>query len=79
MLANFLLLSVLATLTLAAPPTPINELAARQSSAADGGLSSLLGGAGGSGQSSGVGATVGGGLDGAEGALENLGGAGGAL
>lgn len=40
-------------------------------------LSSLLGGGAG-GESSGLGATIGGGVDGAEGALENLGGAGGA-
>ncbi|KAJ4413788.1 hypothetical protein N0V82_008332 [Gnomoniopsis sp. IMI 355080] len=94
MFAKTIFFATLATLALAAPPTPVNELAARQTgggladllgSGGAGGLASLLGGAGGatgatsggSDESSGLGATLGGGLDGAEGALENLG-AGGA-
>lgn len=49
MFAKSLILATLATLALAAPPTPVQHIAARQSSAAAGGLSSLLGGTGGAG------------------------------
>lgn len=44
MFAKTIVLAVLATLALAAPGSPVNELAARQTGS---GLDSLLGGAGG--------------------------------
>ncbi|KAJ4394268.1 hypothetical protein N0V93_003485 [Gnomoniopsis smithogilvyi] len=52
MFAKTIIFATLATLALAAPPTPVNELAARQTG---GGLADLLGGAGGAGGASGAG------------------------
>lgn len=46
MFAKTIVFATMATLALAAPPTPVNELAARQTG---GGLADLLGGAGGAG------------------------------
>lgn len=55
MFAKTIIFATLATLALAAPPTPVNELAARQTG---GGLADLLGGAGGAGGASGAGGLV---------------------
>lgn len=49
MFAQTFLLATMAAFVVAAPATPVHEIAARQSGAAAGGLASLLGGAGGAG------------------------------